>query len=72
MSNPNACFKLLFEKWVVLGGLALSTVFTIFVIPSLLAFLIRMETPGSEMDEDGPRSFSAENRPAGGEHEKLP
>ncbi|NOY65320.1 MAG: efflux RND transporter permease subunit [Nitrospirae bacterium] len=28
---------------VILGGLALSTVFTIFVIPSLLMFVIRME-----------------------------
>jgi len=31
---------------VVLGGLALSTVFTIFVIPSLLMFAIPMEKPG--------------------------
>jgi HAE1 family hydrophobic/amphiphilic exporter-1 len=30
---------------VVLGGLAVSTVFTIFVIPALLMFFIRMETP---------------------------
>jgi HAE1 family hydrophobic/amphiphilic exporter-1 len=29
---------------VILGGLALSTVFTVFVIPSLLMFFIRMET----------------------------
>jgi HAE1 family hydrophobic/amphiphilic exporter-1 len=28
---------------VILGGLALSTVFTVFVIPSLLMFFIRME-----------------------------
>jgi HAE1 family hydrophobic/amphiphilic exporter-1 len=28
---------------VILGGLALSTVFTIFVIPALLMFVIRME-----------------------------
>ena len=41
---------------VVLGGLALSTVFTIFVIPSLLAFFIRMETPGSAMGADDPLS----------------
>ncbi len=33
---------------VILGGLALSTVFTVFVIPSLLMFFIRMETPQSE------------------------
>ncbi|GAB6060870.1 efflux RND transporter permease subunit [Desulfonatronum parangueonense] len=39
---------------VVLGGLALSTVFTIFVIPSLLAFFIRMETPGSAAGIDDP------------------
>ena len=31
---------------VVLGGLALSTVFTVFVIPSLLMFFIRMEQRG--------------------------
>ncbi|WP_298039515.1 efflux RND transporter permease subunit [uncultured Desulfuromonas sp.] len=31
---------------VVLGGLALSTVFTIFVIPALLMFFIRMERTG--------------------------
>jgi HAE1 family hydrophobic/amphiphilic exporter-1 len=28
---------------VILGGLALSTIFTVFVIPSLLMFVIRME-----------------------------
>lgn len=33
---------------VVLGGLALSTVFTVLVIPALLAFFIRMETRGTE------------------------
>ncbi|MBG0790794.1 MAG: efflux RND transporter permease subunit [Desulfovibrionaceae bacterium] len=33
---------------VVLGGLALSTVFTVFVIPSLLMFAIVMEKPGSK------------------------
>jgi len=32
---------------VVLGGLALSTVFTVFVIPSLLMFFIKMEKVGS-------------------------
>ncbi len=36
---------------VVLGGLALSTVFTIFVIPSLLMFFIGMEK--GKIDEDG-------------------
>ncbi len=30
---------------VILGGLALSTVFTIFVVPSLLMFFIKMEKP---------------------------
>jgi HAE1 family hydrophobic/amphiphilic exporter-1 len=30
---------------VVLGGLAVSTVFTVLVIPSLLMFLIKMEKP---------------------------
>ncbi len=33
---------------VVLGGLALSTVFTIFVIPALLMFVIGMEKVGGE------------------------
>lgn len=33
---------------VVLGGLALSTVFTVFVIPALLMFVIGMEKPGSQ------------------------
>ena len=28
---------------VVLGGLAVSTIFTVFVIPALLMFVIRME-----------------------------
>jgi HAE1 family hydrophobic/amphiphilic exporter-1 len=28
---------------VILGGLALSTVFTVFVIPALLMFVIKME-----------------------------
>jgi HAE1 family hydrophobic/amphiphilic exporter-1 len=30
---------------VVLGGLALSTVFTVFVIPALLMFVIKWEKP---------------------------
>ncbi len=33
---------------VILGGLALSTVFTVFVIPSLLMFFIRMEKPAGD------------------------
>ena len=37
---------------VILGGLALSTVFTVFVIPSLLTFFIGMEQRGKE---SGPR-----------------
>jgi HAE1 family hydrophobic/amphiphilic exporter-1 len=36
---------------VVLGGLALSTVFTIFVIPALLMFVIGMEKGGGKADE---------------------
>jgi HAE1 family hydrophobic/amphiphilic exporter-1 len=32
---------------VVLGGLAVSTVFTIFIIPSLLMFVIRVEKPSA-------------------------
>lgn len=35
---------------VVLGGLALSTVFTIFVIPALLMFVIRMEKVGNKAE----------------------
>ncbi len=38
---------------VVLGGLALSTVFTVFVIPCLLSFLIGMEKPGSAGQPNG-------------------
>jgi HAE1 family hydrophobic/amphiphilic exporter-1 len=30
---------------VVLGGLAISTIFTVFVIPALLMFAIKMERP---------------------------
>ncbi|MBW1753651.1 MAG: efflux RND transporter permease subunit, partial [Deltaproteobacteria bacterium] len=30
---------------VILGGIAISTIFTVFVIPSLLVFVIRMEKP---------------------------
>ncbi len=33
---------------VVLGGLALSTVFTVFVIPALMSFAIRMEKTGRQ------------------------
>lgn len=33
---------------VVLGGLAVSTIFTVFVIPSLLMFFIRMEKRGKQ------------------------
>ncbi len=36
---------------VILGGLAVSTVFTLFVIPALLAFLIGFEKQRSELDE---------------------
>ncbi|HAS89964.1 MAG TPA: AcrB/AcrD/AcrF family protein, partial [Desulfovibrio sp.] len=36
---------------VVLGGLALSTVFTVFMIPALLMFFIKMETVGSRKAE---------------------
>ena len=32
---------------VILGGIAVSTVFTVFVIPSILIFVIRMEKQGS-------------------------
>jgi len=35
---------------VVLGGLALSTIFTVFVIPALLLFVIGMEKPASSDD----------------------
>lgn len=37
---------------VVLGGLALSTVFTLFVIPAMLMFVIRMEKVGSKQDAE--------------------
>ena len=32
---------------VILGGIAISTIFTVFVIPSILIFVIRMEKPKS-------------------------
>jgi len=38
---------------VILGGLALSTVFTVFVIPCLLMFFIGMEKPGSAGNGNG-------------------
>lgn len=38
---------------VILGGLALSTLLTLFVIPALLAFLIRFESPKSAGDFAG-------------------
>jgi len=57
---------------VVLGGLALSTIFTIFVIPSLMVFLIRMETPGSEASEELlSRIHTNANQETGGTHEEL-
>jgi HAE1 family hydrophobic/amphiphilic exporter-1 len=37
---------------VVLGGLAVSTVFTVFVIPALLMFFIRMEKPRGNISPD--------------------
>ncbi|MFQ5480406.1 MAG: efflux RND transporter permease subunit [Thermodesulfobacteriota bacterium] len=36
---------------VVLGGLAVSTVFTVLVIPALLMFVIRMEKPGKAAEK---------------------
>jgi len=38
---------------VILGGLAVSTVFTVFVIPALLLFFIGMEKPGSAAPNQG-------------------
>ncbi len=40
---------------VVLGGLATSTVFTIFVIPAMLLFFIGMEKPGSLKENGTPK-----------------
>ncbi len=37
---------------VVLGGLAFSTVFTVFLIPPLLMFVIQIEKPGKHADTD--------------------
>ena len=37
---------------VILRGLALSTVLTLFVIPALLVFLIRYESPRQRVDQD--------------------
>lgn len=36
---------------VILGGLSLSSLFTLFVIPSLLMFVIKMEKPSCDIDE---------------------
>jgi hydrophobic/amphiphilic exporter-1 (mainly G- bacteria), HAE1 family len=38
---------------VVLGGLAMSTIFTVFLIPSMLMFFIRMETRFKERKSAG-------------------
>ena len=35
---------------VIIGGLAVSTIFTVFVIPSILIFVIRMEKPKNLVD----------------------
>jgi HAE1 family hydrophobic/amphiphilic exporter-1 len=37
---------------VILGGLAVSTIFTVFVIPALLIFVIRMETRQDPQEEN--------------------
>ncbi len=37
---------------VIIGGIAVSTIFTVFIIPSLLMFAIKMEKPGSRNEED--------------------
>ncbi|MGE4299252.1 MAG: efflux RND transporter permease subunit [Desulfovibrionaceae bacterium] len=37
---------------VVLGGLAISTIFTVFMIPALLMFFIGMEKPGHRPQDD--------------------
>jgi len=36
---------------VILGGIAISTIFTVFVIPSILIFVIRMEKPHQPENE---------------------
>jgi HAE1 family hydrophobic/amphiphilic exporter-1 len=36
---------------VILGGIAVSTIFTIFVIPSILIFVIRMEKPRQDLNK---------------------
>src|SRR3990172_1001130 len=48
---------------VVLGGLALSTFFTLYVIPALLLFFVRMERAGPETET------GREPAPPGGMHE---
>lgn len=49
---------------VVLGGLALSTIFTIFLIPSLLMFVIGWEKRRARDGEDA-REVRTQERPAG-------
>ena len=48
---------------VILGGLALSTIFTLFLIPAMLMFVIQWETPGSAREAD---KEAAEMAAAGG------
>jgi HAE1 family hydrophobic/amphiphilic exporter-1 len=40
---------------VIIGGIAVSTIFTVFIIPSLLMFAIRMEQSGEEVSEESTR-----------------
>ena len=38
------------QPWLILGGLAVSTLLTLFVIPALLAFLIGHDHPVEDLD----------------------
>jgi HAE1 family hydrophobic/amphiphilic exporter-1 len=41
---------------VILGGIAISTIFTVFVIPSILVFVIRMEKPAVQKTDQPVKS----------------
>lgn len=55
---------------VVLGGLAVSTIFTVFLIPSLLLFVIRMEKIPEPTKDDGKGNAKAKSKDPDSSSEK--
>lgn len=45
---------------VILGGLALSTLLTLFVVPALLAFFIRLAKPAATLDPESAAGYPAQ------------